>query len=65
MLAAALIAAGIRQLRASPRAETPRGAFCLMGSCQECRVLIDGVLALACRVRVAPGMKVESIADVD
>jgi len=65
MLAAALIAAGHVNLRTSPRAGAPRGAFCLMGSCQECRVLVDGELALACRVRVRSGMTVESLPDAE
>ncbi len=58
-LAAALMEAGIRKLRASPRAGTPRGAFCFMGSCQECLVHVDGNAVLACQVRVADGMVVE------
>ena len=55
-VAAALLAAGIRQLRASPRAEAPRGAFCWMGLCQECVVVADGVRRPACRLEVQDGM---------
>lgn len=40
-LAAALAAAGIRNLR-STRSGQPRGIFCGMGVCQECLVEIDG-----------------------
>ncbi|HKF60721.1 MAG TPA: FAD-dependent oxidoreductase [Dongiaceae bacterium] len=40
-LAAALSAAGIRELRLTRRGE-PRGIFCGMGVCQECLVEIDG-----------------------
>ena len=40
-LAAALAAAGIRDLRLTQRGE-PRGIFCGMGVCQECLVEIDG-----------------------
>jgi hypothetical protein len=39
---AALHAAGYLVLRRSPQAGEPRGAFCGMGLCQECRVTIDG-----------------------
>lgn len=57
-VAAALLAAGIRTLRHSPRNGAPRGAFCLMGVCQECVVHIDGRLAQACLEPVATGMRV-------
>jgi D-hydroxyproline dehydrogenase subunit alpha len=40
-LAAALAAAGIRNLRWT-RSDQPRGIFCGMGVCQECLVEIDG-----------------------
>jgi len=40
-LAAALAAAGIRELRATRRGEA-RGLFCGMGVCQECLVEVDG-----------------------
>ena len=59
-LAAALLAAGRRELRASPRAGTPRGVFCLMGTCQECLVRVDGARALACQTPVRVGMRVET-----
>lgn len=58
-VAAALAAAGLLRLRGSPRAGTPRGAFCHMGVCQECLVRIDGRLAQACRVAVRDGVSVE------
>ena len=48
MLAAALLAAGVVRLRSSPLDHAPRGAFCLMGVCQECLVRIDGVTRQAC-----------------
>jgi D-hydroxyproline dehydrogenase subunit gamma len=58
MLAAVLMARGRRLLRRSPAAGTPRGAFCLMGSCQECLVEVDGHRRLACRTPLAAGMDV-------
>lgn len=57
-VAAALIAAGVTTLRRSPGAGAPRGAFCLMGACQECTVLIDGRPARACLTPVRAGLAV-------
>jgi predicted molibdopterin-dependent oxidoreductase YjgC len=59
LLAAALMAAGHWRLRNSPTAGTPRGAFCLMGVCQECAIFVDGAIRQACQVRVRAGMRVE------
>jgi predicted molibdopterin-dependent oxidoreductase YjgC len=57
-VAAALLAAGHATLRHSPTAGTPRGAFCLMGVCQECTVLIDGRAERACMTAVRDGLTV-------
>jgi len=59
-VATALMAADRLMLRRSPRAGAPRGAFCLMGVCQECVVRIDGVRRQACLVEVRDGMAVET-----
>lgn len=59
-VACALAASGIRALRSSPRSGTPRGMFCLMGSCQECVVRIGGRLAPACQEPVRDGIEVRS-----
>jgi predicted molibdopterin-dependent oxidoreductase YjgC len=59
-VASALLAAGIRSLRASPRTGAPRGAFCWMGICQECVVVSDGVRHPACRLEVQDGMVIIS-----
>ncbi len=59
-VAAALFAAGIRDLRKSPRAGTPRGMFCLMGVCQECVVWIDGRHRPACQAAVREGLAARS-----
>jgi sarcosine oxidase subunit alpha len=58
-VAAALMASGHLALRTSPRSGAPRGAFCLMGVCQECVMRIDGVRQQACTVEVQDGMTVE------
>ena len=60
-LAAALMAAGIRRLRRSPRAAGPRGAFCMMGVCQECLISADGAIVQACLVPAAEGMVLERV----
>jgi predicted molibdopterin-dependent oxidoreductase YjgC len=57
-LAAALAAAGRLMLRRSPRSGAPRGGFCHMGTCQECRVIVDGEPVLACLTPVRDGMVV-------
>jgi D-hydroxyproline dehydrogenase subunit gamma len=60
-VAAALFASGTKTLRTSPREHLPRGMFCLMGSCQECLVLVNGHRVLAGRSAVADGMRVETV----
>jgi predicted molibdopterin-dependent oxidoreductase YjgC len=60
-VAAALFAAGQRELRRSPRDNAPRGMFCLMGSCQECLVWVGGRKLPACQVPVAAGLEIESL----
>jgi D-hydroxyproline dehydrogenase subunit gamma len=61
MLAAALLAAGILELRRSPEARTSRGAFCFMGVCQECVVRVEGETGQACLVAVKEGLNVELV----
>jgi aerobic-type carbon monoxide dehydrogenase small subunit (CoxS/CutS family) len=58
-LATFLLCAGRIALRESPRNGGPRGAFCYMGVCQECVVLVDGRLAQACMTPARDGMVVE------
>jgi predicted molibdopterin-dependent oxidoreductase YjgC len=58
-VATALIAAGIRYLRNSPTAGTPRGAFCMMGVCQECLARVDGTIRQTCLVEAEEGMRVD------
>jgi D-hydroxyproline dehydrogenase subunit gamma len=57
-LAAALLAAGRAVLRPSPSG-TPRGVYCGIGVCQECRVHVEGRgVVRACVTPVAAGMRV-------
>lgn len=59
-LAAALLAAGIRHTRHTPVSSAPRTAYCMMGVCFDCLVLIDGISRQACQVQVQPGLRVHS-----
>lgn len=60
-VAVALLCAGRLDVRRSPRTGGPRGAFCMMGVCQECVVRVDGVLRQACLTPVEDGMRVEPV----
>ena len=56
-VAAALTAAGVRAWRTTRRGARPRGLFCGIGVCFDCRLTIDGRPAQrACRVPVRDGM---------
>lgn len=57
-LAAALLRAGVSTLRYGIKGDA-RGAFCMMGVCQECILRVNGRLEQACLVTVADGMRVE------
>ena len=56
-IAAALLASGRKSLRASPSGD-PRGLYCGIGVCQECRVVVDGVVVRSCVTPVTAGMRV-------
>lgn len=57
---AALLAAGYRILRKTPKAGHPRGIFCGMGVCYDCLVTIDGVPnQRACMTQVMNGMEIQ------
>jgi D-hydroxyproline dehydrogenase subunit gamma len=58
---AALAAADVGLLRHNRFDGTPRGAFCLMGVCQECVVELDGKRVEACRTAVTEGMAIRSL----
>lgn len=57
-LAGALLAAGVRSTRASPVSGSPRAPFCMMGTCFECLVDIDGRIVQACMMQVEKDMVV-------
>ena len=58
-LAAALLAAGIDTTRRSAVSGMARGPYCMMGTCFECLVVVDGVPnRQACMVEAADGLVV-------
>lgn len=57
---AALFAAGVRVLRTTEGGE-PRGGYCLVGRCGDCRVTVDGRPdVLACQTPVRAGSRVDT-----
>jgi sarcosine oxidase, subunit alpha len=62
MLAAALLAHGIRALRKTGPDGVPRGLYCAIGHCFECQVVVDDRAGVrACLTPVRDGMRVASM----
>jgi sarcosine oxidase subunit alpha len=60
-IASALLASGVRTLRVHERTEAPRGIYCNIGHCFECRVMVDEAPGVrACLTEVKPDMVIES-----
>ncbi|MGE7988793.1 (2Fe-2S)-binding protein [Lysinibacillus fusiformis] len=60
-LAAALLAQGIRTLRLHEETGQPRGIYCNIGHCFECRVNVNGLEGeRACLTPLSDGMVVKS-----
>lgn len=60
-IAAALLANGIRKLRVHEGCGTPRGIYCNIGHCMECRVTVNGQANVrACLTLVDKDIVVES-----
>ncbi|MFT5707277.1 MAG: putative molibdopterin-dependent oxidoreductase YjgC [Oceanospirillaceae bacterium] len=59
-IASALISAGIQSNSQSLITGSPRGPFCMMGSCFECTVEVDGQILQACIEPIKEGMRVNS-----
>lgn len=60
-IAAALLANGVRTLRYHEEGGSPRGIYCNIGHCYECRVNVDGKQGIrACLTTIKEGMAVES-----
>ncbi|MGP4079145.1 (2Fe-2S)-binding protein [Pseudalkalibacillus sp. R45] len=61
-IASALLANGIRTLRHHEESGNPRGIYCNIGHCFECRVKIrNSETVRACLTLVEDGMKIESL----
>ncbi|WP_019241740.1 MULTISPECIES: (2Fe-2S)-binding protein [Bacillus] len=59
-IASALLANGIRTIRLHEESGTPRGIYCNIGHCFECRVTVDGLYgSRSCLTLIEDGMKVE------
>ena len=63
-LAIVLFINNIKKLRLSPKKKQSRGMYCLMGSCQECVVLIDEKKVISCNVFIKDGMNIK-VGDFD
>ena len=60
-IGAVLLAAGLRTLRYTNKLEQPRGLYCGIGLCQECRMIINGIPnTQACQTLAEPGCRVET-----
>ena len=60
-VAAAVLAHGLRSTRTTAVSGAPRAAFCLMGVCFECLMVIDGKPnQRACMETVRAGMRIET-----
>lgn len=60
-IASALLANGVRTLRVHERSASPRGIYCNIGHCFECRVTVNDTEGVrACLTEVKPNMVVES-----
>lgn len=61
-VAGALLGNGIIANRRSPVSGDARGPFCMMGTCFECLVQINGMSVQSCQVQVSDGLVVEKVA---
>lgn len=60
-IASALLTYGIRKLRVHEETGTPRGIYCNIGHCYECRVTVDETPGIrACLQTIKAGMVIES-----
>lgn len=60
-IASALLANGIRTLRKHEETGNPRGIYCNIGHCFECRVTVNNVTNVrACLTPIEEGMTIES-----
>lgn len=57
-LAAALLRSGLTAFRETPVSGAERGPFCMMGTCFDCLIDMDGVVQQACMLTVQAGMTI-------
>ena len=60
-VAAALLSHDILAFRDTPVSGTARGPFCLMGTCYDCLVVIDGETVQACMTPAGEGLIVTRV----
>ncbi len=60
-VAAALLAAGVHTFRHTAKTGQPRGIFCGIGRCNDCKMIVDGVPnTRTCVTPVREGMEVRT-----
>ena len=59
-LSVVLFISSYKNLRLSPKKKENRGMFCMMGSCQECVVLLDGKKVTSCNIFIKEGMAIKT-----
>lgn len=60
-VAAALMNAGVKAFRKTPRLHEPRGIFCAIGRCTDCAMIVDGrANTRTCVTPAHEGMRVET-----
>ncbi|MGO4890536.1 (2Fe-2S)-binding protein [Anaerobacillus sp. MEB173] len=59
-IASALLASKVRTLRCQEDKGTPRGIYCNIGHCFECRVTVGASTVRACLTPVENNMRIES-----
>ncbi len=60
-VAAAMMAAGLKVFRRTPKLHSPRGVFCAIGRCTDCVMRVDGTPSVrTCVTPARDGMVVES-----
>lgn len=61
MIAATLIANGVKVFRYTNKRKEPRGIFCAIGRCTDCVMIVDGVPNVrTCITPVKEGMKIQT-----
>ena len=59
-LSVVLFISNKKNLRTSPKLNEDRGMFCMMGSCQECVVLLNGKKVTSCNIFIEDGMEIKT-----